>query len=94
MQSPKTYISPRVSWILSTPRLSTKMTLMREVTPPMETPKRAEAAAAVGKSVTRKPEWEINSQSLEDTQVRYILQKRNLNKYTGKIHFGKSLDIF
>ena len=47
-----------MSWILATPRLSAKMTFMREATPPMETPKRAEAAAAVGKSVTRKPGWE------------------------------------
>ena len=48
-------MSPRVSWILATPRLSAKMTLMRAATPPMETPKRDEAAAAVTKSVTKKP---------------------------------------
>ena len=53
------------------------MTFMREATPPMETPKRAEAAAAVGKSVTTKPGWEIN------LQVGYILQKHNLDNYTG-----------
>ena len=41
--------------MVATPRLSAKMTLMRAATPPMETPKRAEAAAAVAKSVTRKP---------------------------------------
>ena len=41
--------------MVATPRLSAKMALMRAATPPMETPKRAEAAAAVAKSVTRKP---------------------------------------
>ena len=51
----KAHISPRVSWILATPRLSAKMTLMRAATPPMATPKRAEAAAPVAKLVTMKP---------------------------------------
>ena len=40
------------------------MTLMRAATPPMETPKRAEAAAAVGKSVTRKPGWKKGQNKL------------------------------
>ena len=30
----ETYIRPRVSWMLSTPRLSAKMTLMRAAIPP------------------------------------------------------------
>ena len=60
-KSTKAHMSPRVSWILATPRLSAKMTLMRAATPPMEMPKRVEAAAAVGKSVTRKPENEKGS---------------------------------
>ena len=67
--SPKAYISPRVSWILATPRLSAKMTLMRAATPPMATPNRDEAAAAVAKSVTRKPGTE-KGQSLEKKRTK------------------------
>ena len=32
----ETYIRPRVSWMLSTPRLSAKMTLMSAAIPPKE----------------------------------------------------------
>ena len=77
--SPKAYISPRVSWILATPRLSAKMTLMRAATPPMATPNRDEAAAAEAKSVTRKPgkgnydeeAWEENGEN----KVRALKRK-------------------